>query len=249
MYPILRVGPAAIQLPGLILLLGFWICLSLAGRQANKAGLAEDAIFNAGFLGLLAGLLGARLGYVALHWSVYQYDLPGIFALTAGALSTPAGVGVGLATTAVVLSFRRPPVPRLLDALAPAFALLFAFISLADLCSGSAYGAVSDVPWAIELWGARRHPTQIYELLAALATLGLLSWARTRRPYEGFLFLLFLLSYGVARLFLEAFRAAPWLFWGGYRIVQLVSLALVVLSLWLMSQRAVQKSKPSNGLS
>ncbi len=284
-YPILNVGPAAIQLPGLILLLGFWLSLNLAGRRAKAAGLSEDVVFNAGVIALLSGLIGARLGYVALHWSAYQHDLPGIVSLTAGALSTPAGLLSGAAAAGLYLSRRRPPVPAplgmlpcraplpwppcrglagpggrargqgqgagpgrtgLLDALAPGLALMFAFISLADLSAGSAYGAVSDLPWAIELWGARRHPTQLYELLAALVTLSLLWWARARRPYAGFLFLLFLLVYGAARTFVDAFRADPWLLPGGYRAVQVLGLGAVVLALWLMSQRAIQTPASAN---
>lgn len=240
MFPILNVGPAAVQLPGLILLLGYWLSLNLAGRRAKAEGLPEDAIFNAGFIALLAGLLGARLGYVALHWSAYQNDLSGILALATGALSTPVGVLVGAATAALYLRRYRRSTPILLDALAPALALLLAFISLANLSSGSAYGVTSDLPWAIELWGARRHPTQIYELIAALAILALLWWARARRPYAGFLLLLFLLTYGAARLFLDAFRADPWLLPGGYRGVQVIGLASVLLALWSMSERAVQ---------
>jgi phosphatidylglycerol:prolipoprotein diacylglycerol transferase len=247
-YPILNVGPAAIQLPGLVLLLGFWLSLNIAGRRAKAAGLSEDVVFNAGMIALLSGLIGARLGYVALHWSAYQQDLQGVVSLTAGALSTPVGLLVGGGAAALYLRRRHPPLPvpsamlktGLLDALAPGLALMFAFISLADLSAGSAYGAVSDLPWAIELWGARRHPTQLYELLAALVTLGLLWWARARRPYNGFLFLLSLLVYGAARTFVDAFRADPWLLPGGYRAVQVLGLGAVVLSLWLMSRRAVR---------
>lgn len=240
MYPILNVGPAAIQLPGLLLLLGFWLSLNLAGRRAKAAGLSEDAIFNAGMVALLAGLVGARLGYAALHWSAYQDDLWGILALTTDALSTPAGLLIGVGMATFYLHRRHIPALPLLDVLSPPLALMFAFISLADLSAGSAYGQVSNLPWAIELWGTRRHPTQLYELFAVLVTLGLLRWAHFRRPYDGFLFLLFLLVYGAARLFLDAFRADTWLLPGGYRAVQVIGLGAVVISLWLMSQRAVQ---------
>jgi phosphatidylglycerol:prolipoprotein diacylglycerol transferase len=240
--PILNIGPAAIQAPGLILLLGYWLSLTLAGRQAKAEGLPEDAVFNAGFIALLAGLIGARLGYVALHWSAYQNDLSGILAFTTGALSTPTGLIAGIGAAVLYLRRHGLPTADLLDTLAPALALLFAFISLADLSSGSAYGSVSHLPWAIELWGARRHPTQIYEILAALVTLAVLWRARRQRPYVGFMFLLFLLIYGALRLFLDAFRAAPWLLPGGYRAVQIIGLSAVIFSLWLMSQRAIRIS-------
>jgi prolipoprotein diacylglyceryl transferase len=241
MYPILNVGPAAIQLPGLILLVGFYLSLTLAGRLAKSAGFSEDAIFNAGMMALLGGLVGARLGYVALNWSAYQNDLGGIFALTTGGLSVPAGLLVGLGIAALYLGLRlsrsQASAAALLDALAPALAAMLAFVSLANLSAGSAYGQLSDLPWAIQLWGARRHPTQIYELLAAVATLGILLWVRPRRPYEGFVFLLFVLIFGGARLFLEAFRADPWLLPGGFRAMQILSLGAILLALGWMARR------------
>jgi prolipoprotein diacylglyceryltransferase len=241
-YPILNLGPAAIQLPGLLLLVGFWLSLNLAGRRAKAAGLAEDAVFNAGMVALLAGLAGARLGYVAQHWPAYQNDLRGVLALTTGALSTPAGLLAGAGAAALYLRRQRPSLPVLLDALAPGLALMFAFISLADFSAGSAYGTASDLPWAIELWGARRHPTQLYEFVAALATLGLLRWMRALWPRAGDLFLSFLLIYGGARLFLDAFRADPWLLPGGYRAVQVAGLSAVLLSSWLLSRQSGEAS-------
>lgn len=244
MHPILDIGPLAVQLPGLLLLLGFWLGLSLGGRRARAAGLSEDVIFSAGMLALLAGLLGARLGYVGLHWNAYQGDRWGMLAPTSGALSTPAGLLVGLGVAAFYLRIHRPSARVLLDALAPGLALTLAFVSLADLSSGSAYGEVCDLPWAIELWGARRHPTQVYEMLAALMALGALAlaWPARNRPwfYDGFFFLLFLLTFGAARLFFDAFRADPWLLPGGWRAVQVLGLGAVLSSLWLMSQQVVE---------
>jgi phosphatidylglycerol:prolipoprotein diacylglycerol transferase len=236
----LDVGPAAIQLPGLILLLGFWFSLSLAGRRARAAGLSEDMISGVGMTALLVGLAGARLGYVALHWDAYQGDWKGVLALVGGAFSTPAGLLVGLGAGALYLRRYRPPAAVLLDVLAPSLALMLACISLADLSRGSAYGAVSDLPWAIELWGARRHPTQVYELLAALAALGLSALcARRGRWFDGFFFLSFSCSYGAARSFLDAFRAGLWLLPGGLRAMQVIGLGSVLVSSWLMSRQVL----------
>jgi phosphatidylglycerol---prolipoprotein diacylglyceryl transferase len=241
-FPILDVGPAAIQLPGLILLVGFWLSLHLAARRARAAALPEEPVFNAGFFALLTGLIGARLGYVLLHWPAYQNDLLGILALTTGALSLPAGALVGGTVAALYLRRLHAPAAVVLDVLAPALALMFAFISLGQLSSGAGYGTRSELPWAIELWGARRHPAQVYERVAALATLGILLWAGRRRPYEGFLFHLFLLVYGTARFFLDAFHADSWILTGGYRAVQVLALVALIVALWLMKRQAAATS-------
>ena len=59
-------------------------------------------------------------------------------------------------------------IASLLDALTPGFIVLAGGLALADLASGDAYGSPSSLPWAIELWGAARHPTQIYQLIAVI---------------------------------------------------------------------------------
>jgi phosphatidylglycerol:prolipoprotein diacylglycerol transferase len=108
-----------------------------------------------------------------------------------------------------------------LDSLTPSLALFAVFVGAAHLSSGDAFGAETQVPWAIELWGARRHPSQIYEILAsALIFLGI--WRiRMRAEFPGFLFLLWLGMTAAGRLLLEGFRGDSVIVFGSLRSAQL----------------------------
>ena len=92
----------------------------------------------------------------------------------------------------------------------------------------------TDLPWSIEIWGATRQPTQVYEILAALVIL-LVVWPGSRitvgQPSGG-AFLLFLASTAGARLFLEAFRGDSIVIGDGLRVAQIIAWIVLAISLW-----------------
>ena len=67
---------------------------------------------------------------------------------------------------------RHLPLWRSLNALTPSLSAFPVSVGVAHLSSGDAFGTPASMPWAIELWGARRHPTQVYEILLGLLTFG-----------------------------------------------------------------------------
>ena len=64
MFPIIQVGPLAIQAPGLFLIVGIWLGLSLAERYSTQFGIDKKKLYNLVFLCLVGGIVGARLTYV-----------------------------------------------------------------------------------------------------------------------------------------------------------------------------------------
>lgn len=241
MLPVVQIGGLAIQTPGLVMLLAVWVVLWLAAREAGRLGLDGEAVYNAGFVTLVVGLLSARLIYILLHLPAYLANPADIISLDLGSFAPLPGAAIGLLAGVAFIAQRRLPWAPLVDAVAPALAAGLALWSVAALLGGTSYGRPADLPWAITLWGARRHPTQIYELLAALVILAILWWVRGRQAYPGQVFLLFVALYGGARLFLEAFRADSWLLPGGLRGAQVIGLVALVIALAMMAR---QQSQP-----
>jgi phosphatidylglycerol:prolipoprotein diacylglycerol transferase len=241
--PIIHIGRVALQLPGLILLFGFWAALWLAAREAKRLGLKEEAVYTAGFYAAVAGLIGARVWYAAAHLEAFAGDPLGLIALNPSTLDATAGLIVGLLMGAAYAWSRRLIGARWLDALAPGAALLIAAVSLSNLFSGEAYGTPSTLPWSIMLWDTERHPTQIYEMLAALATIVVLLIALRRQSSPGTAAWLFVALYSGQRVFLETFRAESWLLPGGWRAVQVIGLIALGAALWVLSRRATSASR------
>ena len=118
-----------------------------------------------------------------------------------------------------------------LDALALGLAAFGVALGFSYLSSGDAFGAPTSLPWAIELWGEARHPTQVYEILIALLSLGLL-WQITKwKIFPGFLFLSWLGTAATSRLLIEGFRGDSVIVLGSLRSAQVVSLVVLVLVL------------------
>ena len=235
MFPVIHLGPLSIQARGLILLAAFWLAAEAAERSARRLGIRGDAVYSLALIAAVAGLIGARLGYVLEHWSAYQSDLGAIAALNFNTLSPLAGIVTG--ALAACLYARRQGVAnrKLLDALTPGFIVFASGLALADVASGDAYGSPSSLPWAIELWGAPRHPTQIYQLIAVIV-IGLIV-PRTRRAFDGAWFGLFVVLYSASRLFVEALRGDSETI-GGLRTAQLWSLIVLLIMLVLLRRWA-----------
>jgi prolipoprotein diacylglyceryltransferase len=235
MFPVIHLGPLSIQARGLILLAAFWLAAEAAERGAKRLGLRGDVVYSLAFIAAAAGLIGARLGYVLEHWSAYQGDLGSIVALNFNTLSPLAGVVTGI--IAAYWYARRKGVAnrKLLDALTPGLIVFAGGLALADLASGDAYGSPSSLPWAIELWGAQRHPTQIYQLIAVIV-IGLLV-LKSDRAFDGAWFGLFVVLYAASRLFIEGFRGDSETI-GGLRTAQVWSLIVVLVALVLLRRWA-----------
>jgi len=234
-FPVVQIGSLAIPVPGLARLLGLWIALWLAEQEARRLNLNPDVVYTLVLTGFVAGLIGARLAYVARYWNAYAGDPLGVFSLNTAALAPADGALIGVAAAFVYGARRQLPLRATLDALAPGLAMMA--VAVAHLASGDAFGAPTALPWRIYLWGEYRHPSQIYEFIAALGILGLVWRARTPEPAAGTgsNFLLVVGLSASARLFLEAFRGDSLLLPGGWRVAQIW--ALVVLAFCLVALR------------
>jgi prolipoprotein diacylglyceryltransferase len=238
MFPILHIGPAAIQAPGLILLLGVFVGSWVAERYASRHGVSADKLSNLMWISLGAGVLGARLGYVAQHPSAFASDPLSLINPSPALLDLWSGLAIGLLAGAIYGQRKTMPVWPTLDALTPALAVLGVAIGLSHLASGEAYGAVTASPISIFLWGAQRYPTQIYEMLAAAVILAV-TWPLVGQTFfsiPGTRFLSFVIASAAVRLVLEALRGDSFLVFGGIRLAQVTAWVVLAVSLWMMGK-------------
>lgn len=231
MFPVLQIGSIALPTAPLALLFGVWTGVWLAEREAVRLGLNGDAVASLVLIGLVAGVIGARVGYVAQHLGSYLTDPLGVLSPSPATLALAPGLLLGSIAIRIAGQRRQLPLWRTLDALAPGLAILGVAVGVAHLASGDAFGAPAQLPWSIVLWGEARHPSQIYEIVGALAVLAIWRWSRARRPFDGWSFLLVVALSAAMRVFLEAFRGDSWIFAGGLRGAQLVGLAVLALCL------------------
>lgn len=234
MLPYLRLGPFLLQMTGLALLLGVWLGSWLAEKEAARLRIKPDLIYNLIFFGLIGGLVGARLAYAVRFLNAYLSNPLSLFALNPNTLSPNEGLLVGLLVAFVYGQRKKLRLRPALDALAPGLSVFMIFQGVAHLLSGDAFGAPSRIPWAIFLWGEYRHPAQVYEILLAAGILFVVLKRPLGEPGQGFNFFLVIALSAAARVFLEAFRGDSLIWPGGFRAAQVIGLAVMAVSLWLI---------------
>lgn len=241
MFPVIRIGPAAIQSSALALIVALWLSAYAAERECKRRGLSGEDAWNVIALAVAVTVLVARLAYVVQNFSAYANDVLQIFAPTPGTLSLGFGATFGLVAAIAYMQRRKIPVARFLDALAPGALIALAIVAFGQFLSGDAYGAPTNLPWAISLWGESRHPVQLYDAFAALIGFMVVRRVRAQLSRDGLVALSAMVWYSAVRLFVDAFRSDTMLLPGGYRATQVIALFVLLIALRIMAQLSTQK--------
>lgn len=214
-------------------ILAIWPGLLLAERRCNRHLISREVLNNLVFYGSIGFVSAGRLIYALGHLPAFTSSPLSLFSLNPE-LFDLTGAWLGTIFIGILICRKSlTPIPNALDALAPVFAVLAVGIALMHLASGTAFGKPTGALWAMELWGTLRHPSQIYEALAALGILGIILGLSTKRK-PGILWLLFVSLSAGARLFLEGFRGDSTFLPGGLRQAQIAALITLAACFVLM---------------
>jgi len=249
--PEISLGPLAITWHGLMIAVGIVAGGWLATVYARERGLEREPIVELIVIAAVAGIVGARVFYLAEHGDLLR---PGEWLGTLG-FSIYGAVILGPAAAAVYMR-RRGLGMRYLDALAAGFPLGLLVGRVGDLINGEHYGPASELPWAVR----NAHPDAstpnpelayhsggLYEMALGLAMLAVIWPLRGRFRHPGVLFWTVIALYAVGRFAMFFYRSDSdevALGLNGAQWTSLVLLALAVLALVLTSRRARSVGKP-----
>lgn len=230
---------------GVLVAVGFLAGLWTAGRRAVRHGLPAEQVMDLGPWLILGALVGSRLWHVVAYWDAEFAGRPftDVFMIRQGGLVFYGGlIGASLATV-LYLRWKRLPLWRFADVLAPSIALGAFFGRLGCFMNGCCFGRPTALPWAVhfpathETAGAGVHPTQLYDSLLNLALYGVLAWLYRRKKFDGQVFAAYLVGYALLRSFVEFFRGdyapAEYHLGGWLSPAQLVSVGVLAAGLLL----------------
>lgn len=225
-----NIGSVQIRWYGILMATAIIIGTVLARKEAVRKGIDPETILNMVIIIAPLSWLGARLYYVAFNWSIYRNTPAEIFKIWHGGLAIHGGL-----ITAVILGYlytRRSHLNfwQVGDVVAPSFILGQAIGRWGNFFNQEAYGYATNLPWAMYIDGAYRHPTFLYESLWDLGVFLFLLWYRRKnKDFHGNVLLAYLFLYSLGRFIIERFRTDS-LMLGPFRAAQVVSLSIVICS-------------------
>lgn len=237
----------------IIVTFGFILAAVYILKRRRTFGLTRDNILDMFLIAVPCGLVGARLYYVAFNPE--SYTGPGnwlnIFKIWEGGLAIYGGIIA--AAIGIWIYGRRKKIPAgvLFDAGALGLLIGQAVGRWGNFINREAYGGETDLPWKMGLTAAGRtiyvHPTFLYESLWNLIGLLLLHiFSKTRRKYDGQLFLMYAAWYGLGRFFIEGLRTDSLYLPGtDIRTSQLVAALTFCIAVYFLLRNRLRKTPES----
>ncbi len=241
---------------GVSIFLAFVAAIFLITAEARRTGQNEDYYYDFFLYAFIFGIIGARLYYVMFSWSEYSVNLLSIFAIRQGGLAIYGGIIAGVITAIVFTKIKKIDFWLFADTCVPGILIGQVIGRLGNFFNREAFGSSTNSFLAMRLLvddvyaipqsildkaytinGVQYiqvHPTFLYEMLWNAAVLiGLLIFARKgKKKFDGQIFALYLLFYGLGRFFIEMLRSDQLLFFGtGMAASQIVSVIVFVFSI------------------
>ncbi len=233
-------------------LTAYWLSLRLAKRE----GINPNHMENTVMLALLLGVIGGRLSYVIEHPEQVQ-SLKDIVAIWNGGMDFFGGLAGGILGVILGIRLYRMPFWKVADIGVVSLSIAHAIGRLGCTSAGCCYGKPFPVegistpgihftdkfPFFYMVFpeGAVAppyiplYPTQLMEFLGLSFIFLLLLLAYKKKPFDGFVFSLYMLLYGLLRFSLEFYRGVtPPIPALGLTWNQLVAIGMVLVSVMLM---------------
>ena len=214
MQPTIDLGPITLQTFGIAFASGFIVAGAVLARHLKELGKPVEWAYEMILYGLVGGVVGARVYYIAINYSTVKHDFFGH--LFSGSGLVWYGGAIGGAIAVVVWAYRRRMLNlQLLDLAAVPLTVGYAVGRIGCQVSGDGdYGRAWDGPWAMAYphgtvpTHTAVQPTPIYETVA-MGLIAYALWRLRHRFRPGILFALYLVLTGVERFLVELLRRNP----------------------------------------
>jgi len=247
---------------GITIAVAILFAMLLVFVRAKHSGQDVNDYENLAILGIIFGIIGARIYYVIFSWSDYKEDIKSVFNIRQGGLAIYGGIIAGFLTAYLYAKVKRISFWQIADTVCIGFPAGQMIGRWGNFFNREAFGEYTDSLFAMRLPidavrasdvtdkmrehvtavdGVRTiqvHPTFLYEsawCLVILIILLVMSY-RGKNLFTGQVFLTYLGLYGLGRVLIEGLRTDQ-LKVGPVAISQVLSGVLVILCFGLILRR------------
>ncbi len=241
---VIHLGPVPLRGYALSIIVGVIVGVMIASRRMRQRGAPEGAAADAATLGVVFGIIGARLYHVITTPDPYfgkgGHPIEALY-IWRGGLGIWGGIAGGFLGAWLVLRRRGVPIAIAADAFAPALPIAQALGRWGNWFNQELYGRPSGLPWAVRIDPSHRlpgyenvatyQPTFLYESLWCLGVCAICLWADKRyRLGGGRVFALYVAVYTAGRAWIESLRIDTAHKFFGLRLNDYVSIAVFALA-------------------
>ena len=247
---------------GITIAVAILFAMLLVFVRAKHSGQDVNDYENLAILGIIFGIIGARIYYVIFSWSDYREDIKSVFNIRQGGLAIYGGIIAGFLTAYLYAKVKKLSFWQVADTVCIGFPAGQMIGRWGNFFNREAFGEYTDSLFAMRLPidavragdvtdrmrehitavdGVRTiqvHPTFLYEsawCLVILVILLVMSY-RGKNLFTGQVFLTYLGLYGLGRVLIEGLRTDQ-LKVGPVAISQVLSGVLVILCFGLILRR------------
>ncbi|MDE7319633.1 MAG: prolipoprotein diacylglyceryl transferase [Lachnospiraceae bacterium] len=244
---------------GIIMGSSILLGLFLAEREAKRTGQDPDTYTDMIIYAIIFSIICARAYYVIFSWENYKDNLLSIFNLRQGGIAIYGSLIGAVATVYVYCKVKKLSFLQMTDTACMGLVAGQILGRWGNFFNREAFGGytdgllamqlpvsavraheITDEMWAhVQVIGGEQfvqvHPTFLYESLWNLGVICFLYWYRTRKKFQGELFLVYLLGYGLGRVWIEALRTDQLQIGNtGIPVSQLLAGVLILFSLCMI---------------
>ncbi|MDO9087824.1 MAG: prolipoprotein diacylglyceryl transferase [Anaerolineaceae bacterium] len=246
MFPIINIGPLAVQTPGLLIIIGVYIFILIGEKQSLRYSIKPNDLSNIVYIFLLSTILIGRLAYVFRFPTIFIENPISLLSINLDLFDFASGLLLSLLVVMIFMQRKNINIFNFLDAITYAFLVLLIFFFLAQFAAGNLYGKPSDLPWAINLWGAPRHPLQLYYLLG-LAPIFFLTFRSAQKNFQsGILFARTICSVSILVIFLDFFNGNSNNVIANFNTIQISAWTLMVILLVFINKNIANISSENS---
>ena len=255
MSPIIDLGIITIHWYSILIFIAILLGSNLAIKEAKRHGYNEDFMVNLLFLGVIFGIVGARVYYVIFNFDYYKDNLIEMFKVWNGGLAIHGGIIAGLISTMIICYKKKVNLIKILDYMVVGLIIAQAIGRWGNFFNGEAHGPLTTLAYleglhlpqfiidGMYINGNYYIPTFLYESIwCFLGFIIMLVLRRRKFMKVGYLTSFYLVWYGFERFLVEGFRTDSLMFLS-LRVAQLVSLLMVLIGICLFIYSLHKKNK------
>lgn len=239
----LSVGNFQIFWYGIIIASGLVLAFIYAWFSSSRFNVDRNKLINCVLVGIITGIIGARLYYVLFSLDYYLAHPVEIFYIHRGGLAIYGGIIGALLGGCIVAKIQNMKVMPVLDIASLGFLIGQGIGRWGNFANQEAFGTPTDLPWGMiseNTGGVTVHPCFLYESIWCLLGFVIIHFLSKKfQKYSGQVFYMYLVWYGFERMLLEGLRTdslyLPFTMFGAeIRVSQLLSLLLVIFGVVML---------------